>query len=306
MMTEQTGVILETNLPLTLAGRGKVRETYDLGETLLIVTTDRVSTFDVIHPNGIPDKGKVLNQISAFWFEKTRHLMPNHVIAMVDDLAVLDKYVPAAQHFDYPDYLVGRSMIVKKADVVMVECVVRGYLAGSGWEDYQRTGQLFEYPLAAGLAESEILPEPLFTPTTKANEGHDMPMTLAEMAAEIGDEVTATLKNKTLEIYSFARDYARQRGIIIADTKFEFGYSGGELIIIDEMLSPDSSRFWDMATYQAGRSQPSYDKQPIRDWATASGWDKTPPGPMLPEAVIEESAARYRAAYELITGRSIV
>ena len=305
-MTEQTGVILKTALPLPLAGRGKVRETYDLGETLLIITTDRVSTFDVIHPNGIPDKGKVLNQISAFWFEKTRHLMPNHVIAVVDDLAVLDKYVPVGQHFDYPDYLLGRSMIVKKANVVMVECVVRGYLAGSGWEDYQRTGQLFEYPLAAGLTESEILPEPLFTPTTKADEGHDMPMTLAEMAAEVGAEITATLKDRTLGIYGFARDYARERGIIIADTKFEFGYADGELIIIDEMLSPDSSRFWDMTTYQPGRSQPSYDKQPIRDWATASGWDKTPPGPRLPDAVIEESAARYRAAYERITGQQIV
>jgi len=305
-MTDQANVILSTDLPLPLAGRGKVRETYDLGETLLIVTTDRVSTFDVIHPNGVPDKGKVLNQISAFWFEKTRHLVPNHVIQVVDNLAVLDKYVPAAQRFDYPEYLLGRSMIVKKADVVMVECVVRGYLAGSGWEDYQRSGQLFEYPLPAGLGESEMLTEPLFTPTTKADVGHDMPMTLSEMRTQVGAEVTETLKTKTLEIYAFARDYAKSRGIIIADTKFEFGYSGGELIVIDEMLSPDSSRFWDIATYQVGRSQPSFDKQPIRDWGTASGWDKTPPAPWLPDDVIRESAARYRTAYERITGKSIV
>jgi phosphoribosylaminoimidazole-succinocarboxamide synthase len=298
-------VLGETDLPLKSAGRGKVRDTYDLGKELLIIVSDRVSAFDVVFPGGIPDKGRVLTQISAFWFEKTASLMPNHVIKLVDDPKILDEYLAPERRFAYPDYLSGRSMVVKKAKVIPIECVVRGYISGSGWSDYQKTGAVAEIVLPSGLKESDMLAEPIFTPTSKADTGHDMPMTYREVEDAVGVEAARELKEKSLAIYNYARDYARERDIIIADTKFEFGYVDGQIIVIDEMLTPDSSRFWDAKRYQPGKSQPSYDKQPVRDWAEGSGWDKTPPAPELPDEVISTSTTRYREAYSKLTGREL-
>jgi len=296
-------ILLSTDLPLPVFIKGKVRDTYDLGDYLLIVTTDRISAFDVILPCGIPDKGRILTQMSAFWMEKTKHIIPNHYIATVSDVSALDGYLAAGQRFDYPRYLEGRSMIVKKAERIPAECVVRGYLAGSGWNEYQQKGSVCGVKLPAGLVESQQLPEPIFTPTTKADEGHDMPMDFATLEKTVGAETAMALAEKSIELYKYASGYASGKGFIIADTKFEFGIDGGELIVIDEMLTPDSSRFWDVSTYQAGKPQDSFDKQPIRDWLAKSGWDKTPPGPALPDDVILLASTRYREAYEKITGQ---
>jgi phosphoribosylaminoimidazole-succinocarboxamide synthase len=296
---------LTTDLPLPLFVRGKVRDTYDLGKYLLIIATDRISAFDVILPCGIPDKGKILNQISAYWFEKTKHIIPNHVIEVVDDVKILDKYLPAGKRFKYPEYLAGRSMIVKKLQRLPVECVVRGYLAGSAWAEYQKSGTAFGLPLPKGLLESQELPEPLFTPTTKADAGHDMPTDMKALRKELGFGMANEIKEKTLAIYNFARKKAIEKGIIIADTKFEFGLDNGKLIIIDEMLTPDSSRFWDVKLYKVGQSQPSYDKQPVRDWLAKSGWNKEPPAPMLPDDVIASTSRIYRTAYERLTGKKL-
>jgi len=304
-MTKNTDVILTTGLPLPLFIRGKVRDTYDLGDCLLIVTTDRISAFDVILPCGIPDKGRVLNQMSAFWMDKTAHILPNHLIESISDAAILDKYLPAGKRFAYPRYLEGRSMVVKKASRISAECVVRGYLAGSGWTEYQQTGSVCGVRIPPGLVESQRLPNPIFTPTTKADEGHDMPMEYASLEQAVGSETAAALSHYSIAIYSFALEHARQHGFIIADTKFEFGTIDGELTVIDEMLTPDSSRFWDEKTYQPGRPQDSFDKQPVRDWLSASGWNKTPPGPELPSEVIEKASRRYREAFERITGSKL-
>lgn len=299
-------IVLKTDLPLPLFIRGKVRDTYDLGEHLLIVTTDRISAFDVILPCGIPDKGRILNQMSVFWMEKTSHIIPNHLIASVDEVGMLDEYIPADKRFDYPEYLKGRSVVVKKAERIEAECVVRGYLAGSGWSEYQEKGSICGVQIIPGLLESQQLPQPVFTPTTKADEGHDMPMDFEMLESAVGNKMASSLQQKSIELYQYALKYAYERGFIIADTKFEFGIHDGRLIIIDEMLTPDSSRFWDKITYKAGQPQDSFDKQPIRDWLSRSGWNKTPPGPVLPEEVITNASNRYRQAYERITGRTFI
>ena len=304
-MTDNRAVLLNSDLPLPVFVKGKVRDTYDLGKQLLIVATDRLSAFDVVLPCGIPDKGRVLNQISAYWFTETKKIAPNHVIEVVSAPGILDKYLPANKRFAYPEYLAGRSMIVKKVKRLPVECVVRGYLAGSAWAEYQKSGTAFGIPLPKNMLESQELPEPLFTPTTKAESGHDMPMDIEEMGKLIGVKIADTIKAKSLAIYNFARKQAISKGIIIADTKFEFGLEGDKLIVIDEMLTPDSSRFWDARLYKPGQSQPSYDKQPVRDWLTRSGWNKEPPAPMLPPEVIESTSRIYRTAYERLTGKKL-
>ncbi len=298
-------VLLKTELPLPLFFRGKVRDSYDLGNILLIVATDRISAFDVVLPVGIPDKGSVLNQLSVFWFNQTKNLVPNHLIEAVSDASCLDSYLPVDSHFACPSYLAGRSMIVKKVERIMVECVVRGYLSGSAWAEYQKKGTVCGISLPQGLLESQQLPQPLFTPTTKAESGHDLPLTVAELKKLVGKTLAEKLQEKSLAIYHHAQQYAQTRGIIIADTKFEFGLDGDNLILIDELLTPDSSRFWDAKLYQVGQSQPSYDKQPVRDWLIKSGWNKEPPAPTLPPEVIAATTKRYRQAYQRLTGESL-
>ncbi len=293
--------LINTNLPLPLFIRGKVRDSYELENLLLIIATDRISAFDVVLPSGIPDKGLVLNQLSAFWFNKTKNLVPNHLIEVVDDVHSLDSYLASESRFAYPPYLAGRSMIVKKVERIPVECVVRGYLSGSAWAEYQESGTVSGLHLQKGLEESQELPRPMFTPTTKAETGHDLPITMSEMRKLVGESLAEEIREKSLAIYNYAREYARARGIIIADTKMEFGLDNNKLILIDELLTPDSSRFWDARQYKVGQSQPSYDKQPVRDWLVQSGWNKEPPAPTLPPEVIEATTKRYRQAYERLT-----
>ncbi len=278
-MNTSPSVLLNADLPLPLFLRGKVRDTYDLGNLLLIIATDRISAFDVVLPCGIPNKGLILIQLAAFWFEKTRDLVPNHLVEVVDDTHCLDAYLPTESRFPYPSYLAGRSMVVKKAKRIPVECVVRGYLSGSAWAEYQQQGTVSSFLLPKGLQESQELPLPLFTPTTKAETGHDLPLSMDEMKGLAGEALAEEMKEKSLAIYSYARQYARARDIIIADTKMEFGLDNDKLILIDELLTPDSSRFWDARQYKAGQAQPSYDKQPTRDWLIEAGWDKEPPAP---------------------------
>jgi phosphoribosylaminoimidazole-succinocarboxamide synthase len=282
-----------------------VRDTYDLSKLLLIVATDRISAFDVVLPCGIPSKGLVLNQLSTFWFNQTRELIPNHLVEAVDDVRCLDAYLPAESRFAYPSYLAGRSMVVKKVKRILIECVVRGYLSGSAWDEYQQYGTISGLPLPKGLKQSQELPQPLFTPTTKAETGHDQPLSMDEMGRLVGEALAEELRQKSLAIYSYAQGYAIARGIIIADTKLEFGLDGDKLILIDELLTPDSSRIWDAERYQVGQSQPSYDKQPVRDWLTQSGWNREPPAPMLPPEVIEATSKRYEQAYERLTGKKL-
>jgi phosphoribosylaminoimidazole-succinocarboxamide synthase len=298
-------VLLNTDLPLKLFIRGKVRDTYDLGELLLIIATDRISAFDVVLPAGIPNKGLVLNKLSAFWFNQTRDLLPNHLVEALDDVRRLDAYLPAGSRFAYPPYLAGRSMVVKKVKRLPVECVVRGYISGSAWAEYKQSGTVSGNPMPVGLKESAEFPEPIFTPTTKAEAGHDQPLSMEGMGKLVGKDMAEEIRGKSLAIYSYARGYARGRGIIIADTKFEFGLDGDKLILIDELLTPDSSRFWDAGLYKVGQSQPSLDKQPVRDWLTASGWNKEPPAPMLPPDVVKATSQRYEQAYERLTGKKL-
>jgi phosphoribosylaminoimidazole-succinocarboxamide synthase len=298
-------ILLKTELPLPSFVKGKVRDTYDLGEQLLIVATDRISAFDVILPCGIPNKGRILNKLSAFWFEQTKELVPNHLLEVLEDVSRLDAYIPPDKRFDYPAYLAGRSMVVKKVRRLPVECVARGYLSGSAWEEYKQAGTISGLKVAGGLMQSQELPQTLFTPTTKAESGHDMPMSMEEMGRLAGKPLAEELKQKTLDIYSYARGYALARGIIIADTKFEFGLEDDRLIVIDEMLTPDSSRIWETELYKVGQSQPSYDKQPVRDWLSNSGWNKEPPAPMLPPEVIEATSRRYQKAYERLVGKKL-
>ncbi len=298
-------VLITTNLPLKIFIRGKARDTYALNRKLLIVTTDRISAFDHVLPNGIPNKGKVLNQISAFWFAKTKTVVQNHMIELITDVAGLDAHIPLKSRFDYPSYLAGRSMVVRRAKRFPIECVVRGYLSGSAWEEYTKMGTIAGIKMEPGLSESEKLPEPLFTPTTKADTGHDLPITMEEIRNMLGDTMANAVKAKSLEIYDFARKYAIERGIIIADTKFEFGLYNNKLILIDEVLTPDSSRFWDVALYKVGQGQPSYDKQPLRDWLVKIGWNKEPPAPNLPPEVVAETQKRYETAFEILTGEKL-
>ena len=298
-------VLLNTDLPLPLFIRGKVRDTYDLGNLLLIVATDRISAFDVVLPCGIPNKGLVLNKLSAFWFNQTRDLVPNHLVEVVDDALRLDAYLSTKSRFAYPKYLAGRSMVVKKVKRIPVECVVRGYISGSAWAEYKEHGTVAGNPMPKYLQESQELPQPLFNPTTKAEAGHDLPLSIGEMGRLVGKALGREIEQKSLAIYNYAREYAIARGIIIADTKFEFGLDNGKLILIDELLTPDSSRIWDANLYKVGQSQPSYDKQPVRDWLTQSGWNKEPPAPMLPAEVIKATSKRYEQAYERLTSRKL-
>ncbi len=268
---------------------GKVREIYDLGERLLLVASDRISTYDVVHPTPIPDKGSVLTGLSTFWFERTAEIAPNHLISVTDGV---------------PEEARGRAMVVRKLEMLPIECVVRGYLSGSGWSDYQRTGQVCGIPVEPGLSESDRLPEPIFTPATKAQEGHDQNVDFDRAVEIVGDrDLAERARAVSIALYEHAAEHARGRGIILADTKFELGLdSSGELTVGDEVCTPDSSRFWPAAQYEPGRSQPSFDKQFVRDWASSTGWDRTPPAPEIPEAVVQRTRAKYREAYERVTG----
>jgi phosphoribosylaminoimidazole-succinocarboxamide synthase len=295
-----SSVVLETNLSgLTLQRRGKVRDVYDLGNELLIVATDRISAFDYVLGSGIPDKGKVLTQLSAFWFAQMGDIVPHHLISI--DVEAF----PAATK-PHRDVLRGRSMLVRKTDPLPIECVARGYLVGSGWKDYQRTGSVCGVPLPAGLRDSDRLPSPIFTPATKAETGHDENISEARAGEIVGADLVARLRDLTLKLYSGGVDYAASRGIIIADTKFEFGVTAdGTLILIDEVLTPDSSRFWPADGYVPGRAQPSFDKQFVRDHLEAIGWNKQPPVPGLPDDVIVRTRDKYLEAFRRLTGSDL-
>ena len=273
---------------------GKVRDIYDAGEHLIIVASDRISAFDCILPTPIPDKGKILTQLSLFWFDLSQTIIKNHVIS-----PEVDEY--PAPFNQFKEELAGRSMLVKRAQVLPIECVARGYLAGSGWKEYQQSQSVCGVALPPGLRESDKLPEPIFTPTTKAQSGHDLPITWEQTVELIGEELAIQARRATLLLYSFAANYARSNGIIIADTKFELGLYQGELILVDEVLTPDSSRFWDAATYQPGRAQDSFDKQFVRDYLETLDWDKTPPAPELPPNIVQGTAAKYREALQRLT-----
>ena len=292
-------LLARSELPgLPAPRRGKVRDVYDLGSELLIVATDRVSAFDVVLPDPIPDKGRVLNGLAAYWFEATKAIVPNHFITA--DFAEFPASLAA-----FRPVLAGRSMLVRRADVLPVECVVRGYLAGSAWKEYRATGRAAGYALPAGLRESERLPEPIFTPTTKASTGHDEPLAFAQVEGLLGRALAARVRDLSLALYRFGAARAEEVGMILADTKFEFGLAEGELLLVDEILTPDSSRFWPSQGYAPGRPQPSFDKQFIRDYLEGIGWDKRPPAPPLPPEVIAGTAERYREAYRRLTGREL-
>ncbi|MCL2474665.1 MAG: phosphoribosylaminoimidazolesuccinocarboxamide synthase [Chloroflexi bacterium] len=296
--------LLQTNLPLPAFIKGKVRDTYDLGDYLLIVVTDRISAFDVVLPCGIEDKGEVLNRISAFWFDKTKDIVQNHMVELLEKPEDLAKYLPQNKKItEYPCWLAGRSMIVKKVQRITVECIARGYISGSAWKEYKKDGTACGIKLPDGLIESQQLPQVLFTPTTKGDNGeHDVNMSYEDVVKTVGDQRAQELKDTTVKLYQAASNYARTKGFIIADTKFEFGIDkDSRLVLIDEALTPDSSRFWDMSNYQAGRSQDSYDKQPVRDYLETLHWDKSYPGPCLPQEVQEKATQRYRTAYERLT-----
>jgi len=292
-------IVTESQLPgASLLFRGKVRDIYDLGDRLLLVATDRISAFDVVLPTPIPDKGRVLTQLSAFWFNRLSAIVPNHLLSIEPA-----SYPPPLNQ--YADQLAGRSMLVRKAQRLDVECVVRGYLAGSAWSEYRRTQTVCGSPLPSGLRQSERLAEPIFTPATKAATGHDENISIGQMNNLIGPELTAQIIETSRRLYQTARDYALTRGLILADTKFEFGMFDGRLILIDELLTPDSSRYWDSELYEPGRDQPSFDKQFVRDWLETSGWNKQPPAPALPTDVVERTTQKYREAYRRLVGASL-
>jgi phosphoribosylaminoimidazole-succinocarboxamide synthase len=292
-------IILNTELPeIEPHARGKVRDVYRVDGQLLIVATDRISAFDYILPTGIPDKGRVLNQLSIFWFDFLRDVTPTHFLT-----ADVDQYPEPLRRFR--DQLAGRSMLVKRAQMVEIECVARGYLAGSGWKEYKSHGTVCGIGLPTGLRESDRLPAPIFTPSTKAQTGHDENISFETMCSMIGAELGARLRDLTLEIYSRAAAYAETKGVIIADTKFEFGYVDGELVLGDEVLTPDSSRFWPAETYKPGGAQFSYDKQYVRDYLESIHWDKKPPAPPLPDEVARKTSEKYRQAYHVLTGKEL-
>ncbi len=298
-------MLIETTLP-NLLHRGKVRDTYRFSdELLLMVATDRISAFDVVLPSGIPDKGRVLNRMSAFWFEKTRHIIPNHLICLADAPDIDSQFGDNRLLESLPAQLASQAMVVKEAQRIDAECIVRGYLAGSAWSEYRRQGTVSGKPMPTGLVEGEALKQPLFTPTTKAEQGHDQNLSDGEFQDLVGSDLARQLEQVSQEVFSFAHEYARGRGLVLADTKMEFGLLDGQLILIDELLTPDSSRFWDLAGYQPGRSQPNFDKQYVRDWLTDQGWNQEPPAPALPESVITRTSERYREAYYLITGEKL-
>ncbi len=293
-------VLTTTILPgIPLRARGKVRDVYSIGEDrLLIIATDRISAFDYILATGIPDKGRVLTAMSLFWFDFLKDVTPNHLIS-----ANVEEY-PEKLH-PFRDQLEGRSMLVHRANMVDVECVARGYISGSGWKDYKRTGAVCGIPLPAGLKESDKLPEPIFTPATKAQTGHDENVSFETVAGQIGIDLTNRLRDLTLAIYRKASNYAATKGIILADTKFEFGFVGEQLLLGDEVLTPDSSRFWPAATYAPGGAQPSYDKQFVRDYLESIQWNKQPPAPALPDEIARHTSEKYKKAYRELTGRSL-
>ena len=285
--------VLETKLTGVPVRRGKVRDVYDLGDRLLMVSTDRISAFDWVIPNGIPDKGRVLTQVSAFWFERLD--VEHHLISLdIDQIQLPDG--------TDRETLAGRSMIVRKADVVPIECVVRGYLEGSGWREYQKSGQVCGIKLPAGMKQCDRLEQPIFTPATKEESGHDINISFDEMVQRVGRETSEILRDRSIELYQKGSAYARERGILIADTKFEWGWSDGELILIDEALTPDSSRFWPADKYEPGRSQPSFDKQFVRDYLDRTGWDKQSTPPSLPDDIVSNTRLKYIEAYEQLTG----
>jgi phosphoribosylaminoimidazole-succinocarboxamide synthase len=295
--TPSVRTIRETNFAgIAPIARGKVRDIYDLGDELLIVATDRLSAFDVVMPTPIPDKGRVLTQLSLFWFSLLQNIIPNHVISSTNFPAPFDAHA---------DALAGRSMVVKKTQPLPIECVVRGYISGSGWKDYQATGKICGIALPAGLRESDRLPEPIFTPASKATSGHDENISFEQASAAIGKNLAERVRNVSLEIYRQAATYAEPRGVIVADTKFEFGMLRDELIWIDEALTPDSSRFWPADQYKPGGAQPSFDKQFVRDYLERIRWPKTPPGPELPEDVVAATRAKYRQAFRILAGHEL-
>ena len=298
MLTENQ-TVLQFDLPgIRKIKSGKVREIFDLGDRLLFVATDRISAFDCIMPNGIPRKGEVLTQISYFWFAQTESFQPNHLLSRPN------QPLPANLQ-PFADLLSQRSMIVRKAKPLAIECVVRGYLAGSGWKEYRERQTVCGIKLPAGLKESSELPQPIFTPATKAETGHDENISFEQAAGIVGAEIAEKVRAASLKIYNFARDYARKRGIIIADTKFEFGELEGKLLLIDEVLTPDSSRFWPADQYQPGKGQPSFDKQFVRDYLETLDWDKSPPAPALPAEVVKRTESKYLEAYERLTGKKL-
>ncbi len=299
MPSENQGVLLETHLPgVKLFSRGKVRDVYELRDKLLVVATDRLSAFDVVMREGIPDKGRVLTQLSCFWFDFIKEDIRHHLItANVSDY-------PRELH-PFAGQLAGRSMLVEKAQPFPIECVVRGYLAGSGWKEYRATGSVCGIKLPAGLRESSRLENPIFTPATKAQTGHDENITWEQMVAEVGADAAEKLRELSLALYRKGREFAEGRDIIIADTKFEWGLKGGQVILIDEVLTPDSSRFWPQREYAPGKSQPSFDKQFVRDYLELTHWNKQPPPPPLPAEVVEKTSQKYREAYRLLTGDSL-
>ncbi len=292
-------VLLESDLSgVERHGRGKVRDVYNIGEYLLIVATDRISAFDYVLATGIPDKGRVLTQLSVFWFDFLRRITPTHFIT-----ANVSEYPDPLPH--YRDQLEGRSMLVKRAQMIEIECVARGYLSGSGWKEYQQNGAVCGIRLPEGLKESDKLPEPIFTPATKAQTGHDQNVSYETVADAVGTDLAQRLRDLTLGIYRRASDYAADRGIIIADTKFEFGFVDGQLVLADEVLTPDSSRFWPSATYKPGGQQPSYDKQYVRDYLESIRWNKQPPAPALPSEVARKTSEKYTQAYRELTGKEL-
>ncbi|HEU0138874.1 MAG TPA: phosphoribosylaminoimidazolesuccinocarboxamide synthase [Bryobacteraceae bacterium] len=292
-------VLLETSIPqMERHARGKVRDIYRIDGQLLIVATDRISAFDYILPTGIPDKGKVLTRLSIFWFDFLRDVIPTHFITA--DVSHYPDPLPASR-----DQLEGRSMLVKQAEMIEIECVARGYLSGSGWKEYRQSGTVCGIPLPAGLKESDKLPEPIFTPATKAQSGHDENISFQTAEKLVGEDLARQLRDRTLEIYTRAARYAETRGIIIADTKFEFGFVNGELVLADEVLTPDSSRFWPLDEYKPGGAQPSYDKQFVRDYLESIRWDKQPPAPALPDDVAQKTAEKYKSAYRVLTGKEL-
>jgi phosphoribosylaminoimidazole-succinocarboxamide synthase len=298
VVTNGPSVVMETSLDLPRFSRGKVRDIYDLGDQLLIVATDRLSAFDVVLPTGIPDKGRVLTSLSAFWFDRLRSLVRTHFLT-----AAVDAYPPPLRQ--HRALLDGRTMIVQKLRRVDIECVVRGYLAGSAWKEYAATGRVGSAPLPPGLRQGDRLPEPLFTPATKAGSGHDENITEVEMAEIVGASLTRRLREASLAIYREAARWTEQCGLVLADTKFEFGVDGEEVVLIDEALTPDSSRFWDAAAYAATGSTESYDKQIVRDYLEGMGWNKRPPAPPLPPEVVGATRARYLEAHRRLTGRAL-
>ena len=301
-----TDAIFETNLP-GLLYRGKVRDTYDLGDDrLLMVASDRISAFDVVMDQPIPGKGIILTQMSSFWFDIIGQVMPNHVIATVSDEAAMENVEITGALIDLSPEIARRSMVIKKAERLDIECVVRNYIAGSAWAEYEESGTMNGQPLPPGMKAAERFSEPVFTPSTKAASGHDMPLTTKEAKNLVGDEMHRVLEEKSLEVFQAAHDYAGERGMILVDTKFEFGFVDGELTIIDEVLTPDSSRYWDVNDWSSGNFPPAFDKQFLRKWLLGTDWNREPPPPTLPDEIIEQTQARYLESYRRLSGKSLV